>query len=719
MKVNRLSRNRKRILAIQIGLTTVLGVVVFQIVHIQGAYGKGLLNKQSQVVDVTKPLMAQRGAILDSSGSRLAYDVPSYFVDIKTIDFHSYATAAAKVLAPMLGTSSTQLLSLFQSNNKWIQLPSTVMEPEKVALQNAFNQHKWAPNAKSIQWSADITFTPTEQRYYPYGSFAANALGYISTSGVSVGGIEQEYNKLLAGTNGVVSYKQDAYGFPLPSTEKVLKPAHAGDNIQLTLNGSIQGFVENQMNSLVNQFHPDHAAIIVANPTTGAILAMASAPTFNPNSYWTASAKSFENWAVSSTFEPGSTFKPVVLAAALATHSIALNQTFQSGQITVAGATIHDWNYWGWGKLTFQQALEKSSNVGFATIAGRLGWPNLLHYLQAFGFDKPTGINLPNEASSILFPPSQRGPVQLATSGFGQGISVTPLQQIQAIGALANGGKLMRPYIVSKITSPSGKVIQQYRPTVENPHVVPPQIARTVSHVMVLDVSGKSGIDTIAQIPGYEVAAKSGTAQVPGPNGQFYTNRFITSFIAFAPANNPKVEVYVTVDWPKVALSKTWGSTVAGPFERAIMQYCLQYDHIAPNTLPATSSTSVAKGHVKYVVIPNIIGSTSQNASLRLQQLGLNPSMIGVSGNVTKQWPAPGTKIEKGSRVIGLMQRVGVGNKVAMPNLSGLPMMDADSILSALSLSPSLHGAGYVVKQSISAGSKVAVGTVVSITGAP
>ncbi|KPV40868.1 penicillin-binding transpeptidase domain-containing protein [Alicyclobacillus ferrooxydans] len=719
MKTYRLSRNRKRILGIHIGLTAMLGMVVFRIGYIQMAYGQRLLNQQSQVVDVSRPLIAARGAILDSSGSKLAYDVPAYYVDIKTVNFRNYAAAASKILAPILSTSSTTLQSLLQSNNKWIQLSFTIMEPQKVRLQNAFNQHQWDPKNKSIQWSTDVTFTPTEQRYYPYGTFAANTLGYVSTSGTSVGGIEQEYNQLLAGTSGVVTYKKDGYGFPLPNTEKVTKAAHAGDNIQLTLNGSIQGFVQNEMNSLVNQFHPDHAAIIVANPQTGAILAMSSSPTFNPNSYWTATAKSFENWAVSSTFEPGSTFKPVVLAAALATNSIALNQTFQSGQITIAGATIHDWNYFGWGKLTFQQALEKSSNVGFATIAGRLGWPNLSHYMQVFGFDRPTGINLPNEASSILFPSSQRGPVQLATSGFGQGISVTPLQQIQAIGAIANGGKLMRPYIVSKITSPTGKVIKQYGPTIENPRVVPPAVAHAVSHVMVLDVSGKSGIDTTAQIPGYLVAGKTGTAQVPGPNGQFYTNRFITSFIGFVPANNPKVEVYVTVDWPKVALSKTWGSTVAAPFATAIMKYCLQYYHIPPNTVTASSSTSLPQGHAQYVVVPDIVGSTPQRALTTLQQLGLNPSIIGVSGNVTEQWPLPGTTVEKGSRMIGLMSTVDIGKSVTMPNLVGLSMRDADSVLSALSLTASLHGAGYVVQQSVRAGSKVTIGTTISITGAP
>ncbi|WP_304459799.1 peptidoglycan D,D-transpeptidase FtsI family protein, partial [Alicyclobacillus sendaiensis] len=441
------------------------------------------------------------------------------------------------------------------------QLPTPVEAIVKSKLQAAFAAHAWAPDDTRTAWTNCVTFTPTELRVYPYGDFASNAIGYV-VKGVGESGVELEMNAYLSGQNGLISYKQDPTGIPIPGSVKVIRAAKPGDSVQLTLDDTIQGYVEDQMDALVQKYHPQHAAIVVSDPQTGAILAMSSWPNFNPNEYWKASLEALSsNWAVSSAFEPGSTFKPFVLAAALATHSINLYDTFQSGQITIDGQTIHDWNYVGFGVLTYQQALEESSNVGFARIAMALGWPNLDKYLQLFGFTQPTGIDLPNEATSILFPPSEQGQLELATAGFGQGIAVTPMQQIMAMDAIANGGRLMRPYIISKVISPSGKVIQENRPTVIRQGFLPENVIQEVRDTMVLDVSDpKHGIDTGAAIPGYEVAGKTGTAQIVNPaTGTYYQSKFETSFIGFVPAQDPKVVVYVTVYDPQVAPDEAWG----------------------------------------------------------------------------------------------------------------------------------------------------------------
>lgn len=698
-----------------------LGAVVWRVYDVQQVYGAKLTKNSDAIVDVTKPLLAARGSILDAEGDQLAYDIPAYYVDIDAEYIGPYAASAASILAPILGSKASDLQQLLSNNKTWIQLPTPVQEPVMEKLQQAFAAHQWQPGkSDKITWSNQITFTPTEQREYPYGEFAANTIGYVS-KGTGQSGVELEYNKLLGGTNGEMTYKQDPTGVPLPGTVKVTKPSKPGDTVQLTINDAIQGYVENQMNTLINQYHPEHAAIIVSNPQTGAILAISSRPSFDPNQYQKASLTALsQNWAVSSAFEPGSTFKPFVMSAALATNSINMYSTFQSGQVTVDGQTIHDWLWGGWGTLTYQEALEKSSNVGFTKIALALGWPNMNKYLNLFGFTQPTGIDLPNEATSLLFPKSDQHQIQLATSGFGQGIAVTPLQQVAALGAIANGGKLMRPYITQKIISPSGKVIKQTTPHVVRQGFLPESVIQEVSHTMVLDVSGSQGIDTIAAIKGYEVAGKTGTAQIVNPaTGQYYNNRFETSFIGYAPANDPKVLVYVTVYWPKTAPDEQWGSTVAAPPARNIIQDCLNYYHIPPTgAVTSVSQTSPGAGTVKYVDTPNIVGMTQAAAESKLSEMGLKLTIAGTSGVVQRQWPAVGIEVPSGSTMYGLLQTRS-GKSITVPNLQGMSLRDATNLLAALGLTIDPTGSGFVKSQTVTEGTAVTSGSTVGVTLQP
>lgn len=708
--------------ALQGVLVLSLSAVLWRVHDVQHVYGKSLEKKAANVVDVTRPMLAARGSILDAQGNQLAYDVPAFYVDLKTSSIRPYAASVANVIAPILGTSAATLQSLLASSSAWIQLPHTVIEQVKEQLQLAFDNHTWAPTAPKAQWEFDVTFTPTEQRVYPYHDFLANTIGYVSNDGVGESGVELEYNQLLTGKSGMITYQQDPTGDPLPGSVKVIQPAQPGDNVQLTIDDTIQGYVEHEMDSVVNKYKPEHAAIIVMNPKTGAILGMSSRPTFDPNQYWAASATALSsNWAVSSAFEPGSTFKPFVLSAALATHSISLSQTFKSGQTQVAGHTINDWNWGiGWGTLTFQQALEYSSNVGFTKIATALGWPNMDHYLNLFGFLNKTGIDLPNEVSSIMFPQSDQGAIQLATTGFGQGIAVTPLQQVAAMSSIANGGKLMRPYVTKQITTPSGQIVEQSKPTVVRQNFIPQSVLDQVAHTMVLDVSGKDGIDTLARIPGYEVAGKTGTAQIVNPKtGQYYTNRFETSFIGFAPAQDPKVLVYVTLYWPKTPPDQQWGSTVATPPAKDILQDCLEYYHIPPNGAIKTVATDTAgQGAVQYVQTPSIVGKTQQAAASELSSLGLNGVFTGSTGTVLRQWPAPGIQVAKGSKMYGMLQTSQKGT-IVMPNLVGLSLRDATNLLAALGLSIQPSGTGYVTAQSASPGTNVASGATIAVTLSP
>ncbi|MCY0888597.1 MAG: penicillin-binding transpeptidase domain-containing protein [Alicyclobacillaceae bacterium] len=712
---NRPSRHKKRVLLIQaVGIGT-LCLVGWRILDIQTTLGPSLLKAAAKIQDVHKTILAPRGSILDDTGHPVAYDVPAYVMDIKVSNFRNREALAQNLSAAMkLPVSS--IAGLVDENDKWIQWPRPVLATVKEALQKDYQ------NTPHIN---DFTFTTTEERVYPFGRFAAATIGYVGPNGQGVMGVESSYNKVLEGTPGILTYKQDASGFPLPGTMKTIQAAKPGDSVELTINPTIQGFVDEEMNKLDNQVHPAHAALIVMDPYNGAILAMSSRPNFNPNHYWTAPPAALDqNWAVSASFEPGSTFKLVVLSAALAVHAINLNQKYMSGQITIDGRTIHDWNYWGWGRITYRKALEYSSNVGFARIAMATGWHNLMHYLRLFGMTKPTGIDLPDEATSILFPKSdehaKQGELELATTGFGQGIAVTPLQLVDSTSAIANGGTLYRPYVVKAILSPDGKVIQRIRPHIRRAHFISPSILKTIRQTMVLDVS--QGIDNAAYIKGYDVAGKTGTAQVVNPKtGKFYSSRFLTSFIGFAPEWDPKVVVYCYVDWPKLPVNDTWGSTTATPIARAVLKDIMEYYHIAPHGSVAKKEEAALMKPptpTSYVEsLPSLVGDSLSTLDYWAKSTGANVIQNGTGQTVVRQWPAPGDSLSTNMPVYVWMSQP--AKTVKMPNLKGLTMGQVLSLLEAYQLTPALHGSGFVATQSVPAGSVVHSGETVSVTLKP
>lgn len=703
-------RRPRRILILKVGFITALAIVVGRIIDIQLVYGSNLLQNAKKIQDVHRTVLAPRGAILDASGQKLAYDIPAYIMDLKLSGIQN-KTMLANDLSNVLHLSQASVLPLVNESHPWIQWPRPITEPQKAQI---------SQDLASLQDSQDVTFTETEQRFYPFGNFASDVLGFVDQNGNGKMGIELQYNHLLAGHNGQISYTQDGAGFPIPGTMKVQKAAQPGDSVQLTINQDIQAYVNHEMNNLVQKFHPAHATMIVMNPNNGAILAMSSRPNFNPNHYWTASSQAFTNWGVSSSYEPGSTFKVPVLAAALQTNSIQLNQTFMSGQTTISGKTIHDWNYFGWGRITFLKALEYSSNVGFSKIAERLGWPNLLHYIRLFGFMQKTGIDLPGEASSILFPKSEEGKLQLATTGFGQGIAVTPLQLIRAVAVVANGGTLYRPYVVSRILSPNGTVVKNVSPHVVRSGFISSQVLATVKNAMVLDVS--KGIDNAANIPGYEVAGKTGTAQVVNPKtGKFYNSRYITSFIGFAPAWHPRVIVYCAVDWPKTPVYNTWGNTTATPAARAVLKFSMNYFHVSPRINGSTKKntpTSSAASTVKYVTVPNMVGETVQNAKKTLKSMGFVGKTLGGGGMVMRQWPEAGVQIPQQTPIYILAQSTKT-SPVTMPNVLGLTMRQVDDLLSLLGLRFLPSGSGFAISQSIASGQVIHPGESVNVEFKP
>lgn len=709
-------RHGKRMLLMQLGLIMGLGLVVGRLVYVQNAFGKRLSAAATSVQDGTAIKQAPRGSLLDSQGQPLAYDVPAFMLDVNRAALPD-KTAFANLLAKTLGVAPSVLAPYLQGSG-WMQWPHPVLQPVKskieAAMQTAIDK---ARPGESI--GAYVTFTPTEQRFYPDGTLAANTIGYVNSLGVGQSGLEAQYNQWLTGKDGSYTFQKQGNGELIETSIHVTQQPKPGDNVELNINGTIQGYVEDQINKIVQQYHPEHATIIVMRPQTGAILAMSSRPSYDPNTYWNASQAALStNWAVNASFEPGSTFKIMVFAAGLATHAIGLNQTFMSGHKIVDGVQINDWNWNGWGRISFKEALQKSSNVGLATVALKLGWPRMLQYMKNFGYLAPTGIDLPDEASSQVFAPSMQGPVQLATSGFGQGIAVTPLQQMSALSAILNGGNVMQPEVAKAIVNPTtGKVVKAFSPTVTHAHVVPVSIAQTVKNTMISDVTkGGPGIDQVAYLPGYEVGGKTGTAQiVNAKTGQYYANRYAVSFIGFAPGWDPQVEVYVNVYYPDSPAANTWGSTIAAPAATAILQECMQVFHIAPNSghkVNLTGPNSSTKTH--YVTTPQVAGQSTAKATLQLQHAGLKADVIG-TGTIAKQWPQAGVSVPAGSKVYLLPSTPGKSGLV-MPNLVGASMREAGDILAAAGVNINPSGTGFATYQSVKAGAKLKPGSTIQVT---
>ncbi len=707
------TKTRLRVNLIRFGIIALFAGVLGRIVYVQ-AHDRFIGTLENQEWQAETSIMPQRGTIYDAGGDKLAFSVPAYDMDIDLALLQTLPQdqlrSLSDQLATITGASKNYMWSqLTRKDISWLRMyPYLVHVSYQVKT-------KVLTLFQRFQMSNAINPYHTYKRIYPSGTFAAHVIGFLDQTGNGAAGIEMEYNNYLAGKPGTQTFTQDNTGSPIPLHPIVTKPVENGDSVYLTIDPAIESYADQALSQIESRFHPSHAAVIVADPQTGAILAMAALPFFNPNDYWNYSASTLDtNWAISDPFEPGSTFKVVTLTGALASHSIKLNQTYMSGVDYVNGVPIYDWNLYGWGRISYDKAMIYSSNVGFIHIGQAEGVHTLYHYIDLFGLNQPTGIDLPGESSSIIFPEQNLNPVDFATMTFGQGLAITPIQQIAEVGAVANGGKLLRPYLVQKIISPSGKVILNRKPEVVR-QVASPAIMKEITNVMVQDVADNP-YETNAYIPGYDVAGKTGTAQIPDPKGGYYQNRYNLSFIGFVPANHPQLEIYVTVNEPHNTIQ--YGNSVSSPAAQMILVKSLAYLHIPPNhraqqVMPTT-------GNVQYVSMPKVTGMPMNEAQKILERTGLHPVLMGPLGNVVKEWPNAGTQLAIGSNAtLASVSQVTTAGTVKVPNLRGLSMSDAINACAVLGLQVSPDGSGYAIKQSVKSGTSVPLGTVIQVQFAP
>ncbi|ADG06563.1 PASTA domain-containing penicillin-binding protein [Kyrpidia tusciae] len=708
-------RGRRRHVWLLGGLVATLAAVTLRLGWIQVVNTPAWAAQAENVWVANEDLPAKRGEILDRNGRVLAETVPAYnvvlhtkagqFPDIPVID----ESGVAK-LAPLVHMTPDQIDQVVSAAGEWTELrPGGMRLDEDVAQK-----------IRSLKLPG-VFLTDTTKRVYPGGSLAAHVLGFTNVdTGEGQAGVELEYNNILKGQSGHARYLKDRNGYPLPFGKEQIDPPVDGKNVVLTIDSAIQAIVERELDRLMADAHPQTASVIVADPRTGEILAMANRPTFDPNQYWKSSSSVLDrNIAISDPFEPGSTFKLVTLTAALAEHKVNLNDTFQSGKIVVQGVPIHDWNWTGFGTISFRQAVIVSSNVGFVILGQRVGAEKLYQYIDQFGFHSKTGIDLPGESGAQLFDPATIRPIDLATTAFGQGIAVTPIQQVEEVTAIANGGKLVRPHVLKEVVDPkTGAVLQKQGTEVIRDGVAPPDVLNTVRQIME-DVVSKD-TSKAAYIPGYHVAGKTGTAQIPLPNHTgYYPDRYRTSFIGFAPENDPRVLIYVTAEAPKVALQ--FGNTVASPVAKRILEQVLPYLGVAPD--PKDLAANPPKGAPNpappapqnLVTVPSVQEKDSGQAQQILRAAGLKAWLTGKPGPVAHQWPAPGVQVAKGAAVV-LQTPARDDGKVAVPDFTGLTMRDAADLCAAVGLKLSPTGDGWAISQSVPADGLVPAGSTVQVT---
>ncbi|MGD8190021.1 penicillin-binding transpeptidase domain-containing protein [Brevibacillus ginsengisoli] len=715
-------RINSRALLFGAGLIVLFMGLLVRVWWIQTVEASSILDKAKDQWERNKNIHAQRGSILDRNGGILAYEGRAYTVngvlhprnedEAKRIgdDYVKDPFETARKLAPILGVPMENLTKvLTRPNSLYVTFGregNKITEDQKNQIENL--QYPVGTDGKKskVNQMPGIFLTDTTRRYYPNNAFLSHVLGYVNYEDKGEMGIEKQFDKQLAGEPGQLSLIKDGAGYILPNGEQQYKPAKDGSDVVLTIDQNIQGYVEQAIDITAKEYQPQQMTVVVADPNTGEILGLANRPQYNPNKYWDIKDyKEQRNVAITSMYEPGSTFKIVTLAAAIEKGLFNETETYPSGQYTkLKGKPIKDHNGRGWGTISFLQGVQHSSNVAFVILGYERLKKDLLNtYFNLFGFGKKTGIDLPGETEgnmeSFLHPRSQR---DIAVTTFGQGIAVTAIQQVAAIGAIANGGELLKPLIVKELRDPhTGAVVKSYPKQVVG-RVVTEATAKRTRDILETVVTSKEGTGGAYNIPGYHVAGKTGTAQKYNETtGKILEGHYIVSFIGFAPKDKPRLLVYVMVDDPVTDQGYgTWGRLMVAPIFNSVMERSLQYLQQSPDlTQPKEVSEKPQE-----LTMPDFKGMATSAAVARAKQQGLDVESVGTGTKIVSQYPSALEKVYPGNKVVLITDRV---KDVRMPDFKGKSLRDVMEFASIVNLNVNVTGNGYVDTQSIPPGTVI------------
>jgi cell division protein FtsI (penicillin-binding protein 3) len=652
-------------------------IVCARLVYLQFSQHEGLANRARQQQQNAIETGAQRGELLDRQGRQLALSVQtvSLFLDPAGLDLGQLEFTAQQV-SETLGLKSKDLLAEFRAAQEakrrfiWITRRLDFDRANKLVAMKL-------PGLNAVL---------EPKRFYPNGPLAAHILGYVGLDGTGLGGLEQSYNEKIAGEPGRLFIEKDASGKPYESYEIASKP---GQTVVLTIDQSIQYQAEQALNNAVKSSRAKSGSVIVLDPRSGEILALANAPTFDPNQVAASSPETRSNWALQNIYEPGSTFKVVAFSAALEKKLARVEDHIdcQMGAITVAGRVIHD--HKAFGTLTLPEALAKSSNVAAIKLGLRVGDETMYEYIRRYGFGSKTGIELPGETAGLLRKVERWQPSSIGSIAIGQEVGVTPVQMVAAFGALANNGVRVAPHLIREVRNEGGTVV--YQPQPEQRRVISTETATALRGM--LEGVTLRGTAKAAQLDGYSAAGKTGTAQKIDPKTRAYSStKFVASFVGFAPVSNPQVVIIVVIDEPGGSYH---GGDVAAPIFREVAEQILPILGVMPD--------------IETKSAPDLVAQVDEKPE-RTEKLREDEARAEQERKATLP-----TVDSNGGRGGEVVYAVGTRRAMLMPDLRGRSVRDVAETAAQLGLQLKARGEGRVFKQSPVAGSEVNTGQTIYV----
>jgi stage V sporulation protein D (sporulation-specific penicillin-binding protein) len=670
VKIDKLSVTvRKRIFTLFILVLIFMTVLLFRTAWVQvfdnNKYQNEALDQRLREVKVEP----KRGVIYDQNGVELAVSASSDTVVAAPKDIEKPQQVAQK-LAGVLDISEDDIYQTITKDASAVYVQRKVSEEQTEEIQNLD--------------LGGVYFTEESKRFYPKGNLGSHLLGFAGVDSQGLQGIEYYYDRYLRGDPGKISIENDAIGRKIPDGIKDYVAPDDGNNIYLTIDNVLQYIAERELDKTMKEHQAQAATIVMMNPETGGVLALANRPTYDPNNFADYSEGLWRNRAISDTYEPGSTFKIVTASAALEEGVVhPTDKFYDPGHIEVAGQTINCWKDGGHGKQTFAEVVENSCNPGFVQVGQRIGEESFDKYIRGFGFGKKSNIDLPGEATGLLYSLANIGPVELATISFGHGISVTPIQLATAVSAVANDGQLLEPHLVQKIEDKDGDLvkkneIQQVR------KVISKETAATVRKLLTGVVEEGSGAK--AKVEGYKIGGKTGTAKHYGQK------LYDASFVGMLPADDPKLVALVVVYG--VESYPYYGSQVAAPIFHNIVKDAVRYLEIPPGD---ESEVEEEVESIEQVEVPNLKNLSVDEAEKKLAKLDLQIKLEGRGTKIIDQVPESGVVVNKDSTVILFFSETEERKnnyEVTVPDFKGLKLEQVRVLLSDLGLEIEIKSSG-------------------------
>lgn len=662
--------------------------------------GEDLEENVERLYTSNSTLQANRGTIFDRHGNPLAIDATSYKLIAILTDKWSTpenpvhiqdAEAVANVLANYINLSVEDILGY---------LNKPVDQVEFGSVGNSLSYHT-ASHIKAeleAQGLSGIIFEEKQKRLYPNGTFASHTIGlaqYPNSTDeeadkqlVGQMGLEQTFNDVLTGKNGERTIQRDSSGYIVPKLKnEVVEPVN-GDNLYLTLDHKLQVHLESILTEVQEENNPKAMTATVMHAETGEIIATSQRPSFNATTLENIDA-SWQNLLTEYTLEPGSTMKILTLAAAIEEGVFQPNQYFKSGTIQAHGRTVSDYIREGWGWISQLEGIARSSNVLMVHLIDEMGHDTWKEYLDAFGFGQPTGISLPNEQAG--FNPYTT-PIQAVNTGFGQGISVTPIQMLQAFTAVANEGEMVQPKVLDKkVDSTTGEETVYQPEGRESP--ISPETAQKTLDYLTQSLNFEEAVAKPFQKEGYSIVAKTGTAEVYDDETKTYsTSEFIHSIAAMFPAEDPKYIVYIAIQNPQFTPDAAWGAAVVEKVYHPLVDRIIDFNE--------KKYDDVEDGPIQYVQTPSFLDYSVEEATKHLVANGRDYTLIGTGTDVVQQYPYPETPLFVEEQII-LM----TNGAATMPDITGWSRNDALKVAELTGVNMHFSGEGYVVEQSLAPGS--------------